>query len=127
MNSQQIRIPIPEDLSRDSLIEYFGNLMAVLEPNHDYAYNESRGSLLKALDLDIGDRELMGDLDIEDVEVTETYVHVTFSLEISSFHGCKNLDYQKLDQRSVTGITDGSDWVFDVFQSPPERTTVDEF
>ncbi|CAN7367276.1 hypothetical protein LJR074_002173 [Acidovorax sp. LjRoot74] len=127
MNLQQIRIPIPTDLSRDNLLEYFGNLMEVQEPIHDYAGDEDTGILLRALDLDVGDREQIDGLEVEEVEVTEDDVHVSFVLEISAYLGCSDLNYQNREHRTVTGITDGGDWVFDVFQSPPERTTVEEF
>lgn len=127
MDHQQIRIHIPDDLSRDNLLEYFGNLMDVQEPFHDYVGDECTGALLRALDLDVGDREQIDGLEVEEVEVTAGEVHVSFVLEISSYLGCRDMNYQNRDHRTVTGITDGSEWVFEVFHSPPERTTVEEF
>jgi hypothetical protein len=127
MTTQQIRVPIPADLSRDALLEYFGNLMDIHEPMHDYEGDEDTSRLLRALDLDVGDREQVDGLEVEEVEVSADGVHVSYALDISAYLGCRDMNYANRDHRTVSGTTDGGDWVFEIFVSPPSRSTDEEF
>lgn len=107
-----IRIPIPEDTSEDALQDYFRPLV---EDNH-----EGRpGKLRPALDLDLDDdRATVYLISLESVEVVGDTVHVSFSLEFSAYHGCRDMNYQDSDWRDIKGTRDGSDWVFPVYVSP---------
>lgn len=127
MAPKQIRVPIPEDLSREFLLEYFSNLMEVMPQDHEYEGDEDTGKLANALDLDIGDREEIEGIEIEEVEVSPDGVFVSFALEISAYLGCSDLNYNNVEHRTVRGITDGNEWVFDIFLSPPARSTHEEF
>lgn len=107
-----IRIPIPEDFSEDALQDYFRPLV---EDSH-----EGRpGELRSAMNLDlIDDRAAVDQITLETVEVVGEEVHVGFSFEFSAYHGCRDMNYQDSDWGNITGIRDGSDWVFPVYVSP---------
>lgn len=107
-----IRIPIPDDTSKDALKDYFRPLV---EDSHE----GRSGELRPAMNLDlIDDRATVDQITLETVEASDDEVHVGFSFEFSAYHGCRDLNYQDSDWRGITGTRDGSDWVFPVYVSP---------
>ena len=107
-----IRVAIPADTSQDALEDYFRPLV---EGDH-----VGRSGLLRpALDLDLDDeRALVDEIELESVELGKSVVHISYRIEFSAYHGCKDMDYADEDWREVRGIQDGTDWVFEVHESP---------
>lgn len=88
------------------------------------------GELLPVLDLEVDDhddRALLDDVQVTEVEfdpVAKT-VEVFYNVTYSAHHGCRDLSYTEIDDRSVIGTLEGSNWVFDEYV-PPHRLSPSE-
>ncbi|PWK38679.1 hypothetical protein [Cupriavidus plantarum] len=117
MNTVEIPIPDPED--EPDLRSYI-NQFITDEIGSLY------GELVPALDLDVGDeRATIDDIEVDDVEVHGDKIIVYYTIQYSAHYGCSDIDYAEDDQRKITGVRDGENWVFDWYVSP-ERLAPNE-
>ena len=112
----EIRIPIPKagGMEADVLVEWF---QVRLE------------KLSAALDLVVSEFDKKAKIDvikIEAVDVTGSTVTVTYRLSFSASDTCRGIDYSGTHQRTVHGIVDGRDWMFEPSKPLPKRSTADE-
>ena len=72
-------------------------------------------------------RSLVDGIRVTGVDVGENQVTIYYDVDISAYHGCRDLNYAETDSRDVTAIREGQELTFEVFEPPPPRDTYEEF
>lgn len=92
--------------------------------------NANIGDLYPALDMrpDNGDeRAVTDEVVVTWVDLEPDQVEVTYEVRYSAYHGCSDRNYAVADERSIVGLVEGTNWIFEKFVPPEPRSTVDEF
>ncbi len=112
-NKKNIIFEVPDDIEDDEFEEYF---------------IENFDELLPALDLEVGDdRAVVDNVDIEIFQLSEDRVDIQYIVEYSAYYGCSDMDYSNEDQRVISGTRNGRKFQFEIFITPPKRSTYEEF
>lgn len=114
-----VQIPIPDFRGLDD------DSKALLQ------YVESKkDSLAPALDLTVPthDRRILLDgWAIVGAEVSDEGIEVQYEVNFSAYMGCRDHSWEDTEVRSAVGNRVDSQWVFEVYEPPEARSTIDEF
>lgn len=114
---EEVRFEIPEwidedeEAFKDYIAENFEEYSAAL----DYTAN------------DHDDRAVVDEVRVTDVDLNDDSVGISYEVDYSAYHGCKDMSYADTHERFLSGRRDGRVFVFKKFVSPTRRSTFEEF
>lgn len=113
--SEQIRFEIPEDIEDENLADYIAENMGEYSVALDHsAYGHD-------------ERSQVDDISVTSVEIDDDFVTIRYDVDISAYHGCRDVNYAETDEREVTASREGRVLIFDKYVPLPPRSTYDEF
>ena len=86
--------------------------------------------LYPAMDLevqDVDDRATLDNVEIDSVSILGSLVTVNYRVDFSAYHGCRDMNYDDYDSRSIAGKRIGDRIEFDEHIPLPQRSTHEEF
>ena len=111
-----LKFPLHETSISEALLEFL---------------NENIDELMPALtfsEQDGNDRVEIGEVSINSVRILENgTIDIDYEYEWSFFAGCKDIDKSGLEYETVQARLEGGVLVFDIYEQPDPRTTIDEF
>jgi hypothetical protein len=84
----------------------------------------------EAMDLDVSDMNQRAEFvhaKITNVDLNHDSIAIDYDVEWSAHYGCSDFNSSGIDSRSISGSRKGNTFTFDVYDSLPDRTTLDEF
>lgn len=73
------------------------------------------------------DRSQVDDVTVTSVDVTTHTVVVSYDVDFSAYHGCRDLNYADTHDRQIVGRREGRAIIFEKFAPQPPRSTYEEF
>ena len=113
---KKVKIELPVDFDDDDVKAYFCANVEDLHPAMDLDVGQSEDSRLE-----------VDDIDIEEIELDATSIHIEYTVEFSAYYGCDDANFSDIDHRVVEGVRVGNSFIFDEHVYPEPRNTVDEF
>jgi hypothetical protein len=115
---EKIYIPVCSELDEDDCIDLLGYLEGFEE------------EFSRALDLKVDDgdcRTTYVDHRITDASLTSDGIDIHYDIDTHTFYGCKDMDSEGTVSRVLTGVSNGTHWVFAPSLHLDPRSTLDEF
>ncbi|MDR7151659.1 hypothetical protein J2W49_003635 [Hydrogenophaga palleronii] len=113
--TEKIRFEIPDWVDEDDFEKYF-------KDNID-EYTDALDQSANSHD----DRSQVDEITLESIDLYPDSVTVYYNVEISAYHGCRDVNYAETDERDVTGSREGRVFIFDKHVYPAPRTPFEEF
>lgn len=110
-----IPIPIPSDHDEPDYLEYIKGFRDELRP---------------ALDLKVDDGDCRTTClghEFTEVIVTGDQIIIHYEITTDTYYGCKDIESIGSEWRVVTGVNNGSHWIFLRCTYPEARSTFEEF
>jgi hypothetical protein len=113
----EIRFEIPEWVEEDeeALKDYIVDNYEKFADALDYTAN------------DHDDRAVVDEVRITHVDLGEDFVGISYEVDYSAYHGCRDMNYADTHERFVRGRREKREFVFKKFMHPPRRSTFEEF
>lgn len=113
--AEEIRFEIPEWVEEDEFESYFRNNIDDFSEALDHSAYEH------------DNRSQVDDISVSSIDLSPDSVTISYDVEISAYHGCRDANYADTDERDITGRREGRVFFFDKFVYPERRSTYDEF
>ena len=112
---QQIRFEIPDEVDENDFESYFRDHIDEFSEALDHsAYEHDHRSQVEEIEL-------------LSIELSPDSVTIYYEVEISAYHGCRDMSYAESVDRDVVARREGRVFFFDEFEYPERRNTYDEF
>lgn len=100
------------------------------EADYEKYFEDNVDDYLDALDQSANphdDRSQVDEITVESIDLYADSVTIYYNVEISAYHGCRNVNYAQTDERDVIGSREGRVFLFEKHIYPEPRTTLEEF
>lgn len=114
---EEVRVEIPDWVGDDDdeIASYLADNMDLYEAALDQTANVH------------DDRSSVDDVSVTNVDVSAHRVVVSYDVDFSAYHGCRDMNYADTHDRELIGRREGRTIIFEKFIPPPPRTTYEEY